>query len=295
MNSRSERAIHPLDSVITVSLNAASSIEDTIRSVAQQRASFDIEHVCIDGGSVDGTREIINHYAGGNPTIVRLFEPDQGLFDAMNKGLRIASGDYVLFLNADDFLVSPISIASAFADLNLEPGKENGPDMVMGDVVMARPGRFGFWRMRRVPRWLSTFPGLGAHPPHQGNFIKRSLLLKAGGFDAGQRLAADTTQFYRLVHEFHPTMHICKTVVTFMRMGGASNRNLSAYRRGNGETYRFLRRYKSQFGSAVAVGIKIMQKLLEYRLGLVQSSACELAMNGPPRAADGAKKSVKAL
>ncbi len=257
-------------SVITVSLNAASTIRDTLDSVRGQKTTFGIEHVCVDGGSTDGTREIIADAAALNSSLVLLFEPDRGLFDAMNKGLQLARGRYVLFLNSDDFLVGSSSVADAFSRIDLT---STGPDMVMGDVVMGHLDRFGMWRMRRVPRWLPKFPRLGAHPPHQGNFINRQLLLRAGGFDSEQRLAADTMQFYLLVHEFDATMAVNPTVVSFMRMGGASNKKLTSFSQGNRETYQFLRRYKSPTGAALTVAVKIFQKLFECRLGRLRSEA----------------------
>src|ERR1700722_12875645 len=93
----------PFVSVITVSLNAAATIEDTIASVSMQQADFAVEHICVDGGSVDATRVSIDRWAAHSSRLVRVYEPDSGIFDAMNKGLRAARGEYVLFLNADDF------------------------------------------------------------------------------------------------------------------------------------------------------------------------------------------------
>jgi glycosyltransferase involved in cell wall biosynthesis len=251
-------------SIVTVSLNAAKTIQDTLDSVYQQKAKFRIEHICVDGGSTDGTRDIISLAAVKNPNLVTVFEPDQGLFDAMNKGLAIAAGDYILFLNSDDFLIDASCIADALARVDISSA---APDMIMGDVVMGHIGRFGLWRMRRVPRWLPRFPSVGVHPPHQGNFISRKLLLRAGGFDITQELAGDTTQFYRLAREFHPRMVVAYTIVSFMRMGGASNKRLASFRHGNRETYRFMRRYQSPIGAAATVVIKVLQKLFEYRLG----------------------------
>lgn len=255
-------------SIITVSLNAASTIRDTLDSVRCQKAGFGIEHICIDGGSTDGTRRIIEEAAGVSSAVTYSFEPDRGLFDAMTKGLHLARGRYVLFLNADDFLIGSSSIADAFSSIDLNSGF---PDMVMGDVVMAHLDRFGLWRMRRVPRWLPRYPRLGAHPPHQGNFINRKLLLRQGGFDSEQRLAADTTQFYRLVYEFNPTMVASRSIVSFMRMGGASNETLSSFGKGNRETFRFLLRYKSPISASITVFVKMFQKLFEYRIGRLQS------------------------
>jgi glycosyltransferase involved in cell wall biosynthesis len=258
-----------LVSIITVSLNGATTIRDTLDSVRRQTATFEIEHICVDGGSTDGTREILTEAAKLNRKLVLSFGPDRGLFDAMNKGLRLANGRYVLFLNSDDFLIGTSSVANAFSLIDLT---YTAPDMVMGDVVMGRLDRFSLWRMRRVPRWLPKFPRMGVHPPHQGNFINRELLLRAGGFDADLRLAADTTQFYRLQHEFNPTMIVSRTIVSFMRMGGASNLRLTSFGLGNRETYRFVRRYRSPIGTALTVAVKVLHKLSECRCGRLNKS-----------------------
>ncbi|HZR35828.1 MAG TPA: glycosyltransferase [Nevskia sp.] len=253
--------------VVTVSLDAADTIRDTLHSVISQRCSFPIEHICVDGGSKDGTRALIDEFASRNPLLIRIYEPDRGLFDAMNKGLRAATGEYVLFLNADDFLIGQDSVERALSPAWSSGGK---PDMIMCDVVMGQLDRFGVWRHRKVPRWLVRMPRLGAHPPHQGNFIKRSLLLDAGGFDAEQRLAADTTQFYKLVFGFRPTLQRSGTALTFMRSGGASNAGLRSHGKGNRETYRFLRQYLPSFCSAAAVAVKLAQKVPEFRLGTLR-------------------------
>jgi glycosyltransferase involved in cell wall biosynthesis len=268
MNLAAAPGATPLVSVVTVSLNAADTIRDTLGSVAAQRASFPIEHICVDGGSTDGTRAIVDEYAARNPRLVRIYEPDRGLFDAMNKGLRAASGEYVLFLNADDFLIGHDGFERALAGLDAQPA--GAPDMVMCDVLMGQLDRFGLWRYRQVPRWLPRAPRLGAHPPHQGNLIKRSLLLASGGFDAAQRLAADTTQFYRLVFQYRPVLRRTGIPLTFMRSGGASNAGLGSHRRGNAETYRFLLQYLPALQSAVAVSVKLAQKAFELRLGTLR-------------------------
>jgi len=252
-------------SIVTVSLNAAGTISDTLQSVLRQQASFPIEHICIDGGSTDGTRRIIDEFARINPRLVRIYEPDRGLFDAMNKGLRAATGEYLLFLNADDFLIGQDRINLAFRDIRR--GAAGNPDMIMCDVLMGELEGFGLWRNRRVPRWLPIAPRLGAHPPHQGNFIKRRLLLEAGGFDAEQRLAADTTQFYKLVFQFNPVLRIGGVSTTFMRSGGSSNASFRSHQRGNAETYHFLRQYLPAPLCTLAVAIKLMQKIFEFRLG----------------------------
>ena len=150
-------ALDPFVSVVTVALNAAASIADTMASVSRQQADFNVEHICIDGGSTDGTRAIIDRWAMQSDRVRRIYEADSGIFDAMNKGLRAAHGEYVLFLNADDFLVSPDTLARAMQ--GLAPQSPDNPDLVVGDVAMGRPGRRGVWRRRHVPRVLPRLRG----------------------------------------------------------------------------------------------------------------------------------------
>lgn len=256
-------------SIVTVSLNAVGTIEDTLRSVCCQNAPFPVEHICVDGGSTDGTRDVIDRFAALNPFLKRVYEPDKGLFDAMNKGVRESSGEYILFLNADDFLVSEQAISDVIGGALLQP---TNPDMVLGDVVMGHLDRFGIYRHRRVPGWLLEHPRSGVHPPHQGLLVKRSLLLEIGGFDSASRLSSDTVMFYRLMQRFSPSLYRPQATLSFMRSGGASSNGFGSLARGNWETYRLLRQFKSPLASALAVGMKIGQKFLELRLGRLSSS-----------------------
>lgn len=255
----------PFVSIVTVSLAAARTIEDAIASVSMQRAGFVIEHVCVDGGSGDGTREIIDRWAAESDRIRRVYEPDAGIYDAMNKGLRAARGEYVLFLNADDFLVSPDTLERAMEGLS--PGASGNPDLVLGDVSMGEPGHRGIWRHRRVPRILTRLRGIGLFPLHQGMLAKRHLLQSAGGFDARLRLAADVNQYYDLERLFRPSMRILGTDVAFMRAGGAANAGLRAIYRGSVEIYRHLLPTHGVVRSVAMVLAKSLQSFMEVRYG----------------------------
>jgi glycosyltransferase involved in cell wall biosynthesis len=256
---------NPFVSVVTVSLNAAGTIEDTLASVSMQQAGFAIEHVCVDGGSNDGTREIIDRWAGKSAGIRRIYEPDSGLFDAMNKGLRAARGEYVLFLNADDFLAAADVLARAMH--GLVPGVTGNPDLVVGDVAMGQLGRRGIWRHRRVPRILSRRRGTGFFALHQGMLAKRYLLEGAGGFDARQRLAADVNQYYDLERLFRPSLRIVDLDVAFMRADGAANAGLGAMWRGSVEIYRHLLPTHGVVRSITMVLAKSVQSFTEVRYG----------------------------
>jgi glycosyltransferase involved in cell wall biosynthesis len=253
----------PFISIITVSLNAERTIRDTLASVAMQTIDFEMEHICVDGGSTDATRRIIDRWAERFPATRRVFEPDTGIYDAMNKGLRAARGEYVLFLNSDDFLAAPNALATAMRGLS--PWAEDNPDMVVGNVCMGRPGSLGFWRHRKVPRLLGRLPGLFA--VHQGEFLQRHLLEKAGGFNQGFRLASDVTLYYDLERKFRPSIRRVNDNLAFMRAGGAANASLSAVGSGSMEIYRHLVPIHGIAGAVAMVVVKTLQSLAELRYG----------------------------
>lgn len=255
----------PLLSIVTVSLNAATTIEGTLASVALQEVNFGVEHICVDGGSSDATRSIIDRWALLNPQIVRIYEPDNGIFDAMNKGLREAHGDYVLFLNADDFLAAEGALAFAMA--GCVRGALDNPDLIVGDAAMGRLGRIGFWRHRRVPRLLGRARGHGLYPLHQAQFSKRRLLEAVGGFDAHQRFAADINQYYDLERRFRPSTRLLGADVAVMQPGGAANSGLKALLSGTLEVYRHQLRQLGGAKAALIVLVKTLQSVSEIRFG----------------------------
>ncbi len=255
--------MQPLVSIVTVSLNAGATIADALASVAQQAVDFDIEHICVDGGSRDGTREVIDRWAERSGRITRVYEPDSGIFDAMNKGLRAARGEYVLFLNADDFLVSRLTLKAALDGVSA--GACDNPDLVTGHVSMGLIGSSGLWRHRRVPRLLGRLPGL--FPIHQGQIVKRALLMQLGGFDSRLRLASDVTLYYDLERRFRLKLRRLDADVTFMRAGGAANAGLGAMLLGSMEIYRHLAPIHGAAKAFTMVCVKSLQSLLELRYG----------------------------
>jgi glycosyltransferase involved in cell wall biosynthesis len=252
-------------SIVTVSLNAGATIERTLASVALQQVSFGVEHICVDGGSSDHTRAIIDQWASRNSRILRIYEVDKGIFDAMNKGLGAAQGEYVLFLNADDFLVARNSLALALTGCVY--GGADNPDLIVGDAVMGQVGRMGLWRHRRVPRLLGRVRGFGMYPVHQAQFSRRRLLEAVGGFDARLRLAADINQYYDLERRFNPSTRLLGADVAFMEAGGAANAGLKAVCRGTLEIYRHLSAEVGGARASLMVLIKTLQSISEIRIG----------------------------
>jgi glycosyltransferase involved in cell wall biosynthesis len=250
-------------SIVTVSLNAAATIERTLASVTMQQTDFGVEHICVDGGSNDATRSIIDGWASRDPRIVRIYESDNGIYDAMNKGLGAAQGEYVLFLNADDFLVARDSLALALTGCMC--GAPANPDLIVGDAVMGEVGRLGLWRHRRVPRLLGRIRGL--YPVHQAQFSKRRLLERVAGFDTRLRLAADIGQYYELERRHNPSIRLARADITFMQAGGAANAGLKAVARGTLELYRHLSAEIGWRRALLTVLIKTLQSISEVRFG----------------------------
>jgi glycosyltransferase len=256
----------PFISIITVSLNAGATIEDTIASVSCQSTSFEIEHICVDGGSTDATRSIIDQWVERRAIPMRpIYESDNGIYEAMNKGLKVARGEYVLFLNADDFLVSPNTLAAVME--GLQPGARQNPDLIVGDVSMGILGRRGLWRHRRVPRWLRRLRGWGLYPVHQGQFTKRCLLEAVGGFDTGSTLASDLNQYYDMEYKIRPSVRIVRFDVAFMRANGAANAGLQPMFKGTVEIYRHLVRTHHYARAVGMTLVKTMQSVSEIRFG----------------------------
>jgi glycosyltransferase involved in cell wall biosynthesis len=217
-------------SIITACYNAADTLGDTLDSVASQNYS-DIEHIIIDGGSVDGTEKIVEEK--GRRVSVWCSETDQGVYDGMNKGLLIASGDVVGFLNADDVYMHSdvlVKVADTMSDPSVDACYA---DLVYVDRIQTN---------RVIRHWISQnyVPGLfekGWMPAHPTFFVRKSVYEKFGGFNLRYRLQSDFDLVLRFmrVHGIK-TCYIPELWVR-MRMGGMSNKNILNMIRGNLEAY----------------------------------------------------------
>lgn len=204
-------------SVVTVAYNAAATIEDTIRSVAAQDWP-DYEHIIIDGASKDETLARVEALEHAKLRVIS--EPDRGLYDAMNKGLHLASGDLIGFLNADDFYCRTDAlrlIAGAAARTKREA--------VSAGVVVVDPDRIArvvrHYAARGFRPWMAR---LGHMPPHPGFFVRREAAEVVGLFETEFRTASDFDWMVRffLVHKM--SVILLSDTVTAMRAGGQSQR-----------------------------------------------------------------------
>jgi len=240
-------------SVVTVAFNAAATIGDTLRSVAAQTG--DVEHIVIDGGSSDGTADIVREHA--RPGTIFVSEPDHGLYDAMNKGRARATGDLIGFLNADDFYCRTdacVLIAAA----------ATGADAVSGGVAIVRAAdprqMVRAYPSKPFAPWMLRF---GHMPPHPGFYTTRAAFDRVGGFDPAIRSGADFDWMLRVFTRAR--LHVAaipETLVT-MRDGGVSNDGFGSRRAINREALASLRRYGIA-SAAPVIWSKYAVKALQY-------------------------------
>lgn len=223
-------------SVITVCFNSGRTIADTLRSVAEQ-SHPDIEHIVIDGGSRDATLEIIQKTPNHIAQLVS--EPDRGIYDAMNKGLKMATGEIVGFLNSDDVYMNADTLAvidRAFNDPAIEACY--GDVLFVGSDDPDREVRYwqaGAYDPKRIQNgWM---------PPHPTFYVRRQIYEQEGGFDLSYKLQADFEMAIRLTHARGLNMHYIPHTLVRMRMGGASNASVGNVVKGNLEAYRAARRH----------------------------------------------------
>ncbi len=200
-------------SIITAVRNGAGTIEATLRSVTQQTHP-DIEHVVIDGASTDETVALV----GAAPTraLRLLSEPDRGVYDAFNKGLKLASGDIVAFLNCGDTYYSRevvAQVAERFAAAEL--------DAVFGDVIMVDAKNTSVAvRHYRSSRFKPSRLAYGFMPAHPTLFLRRAVYERHGGYDPSYRIAGDF-EFVARIFGDHRLRYVClpQTLVRMPRGG----------------------------------------------------------------------------
>ena len=245
-------------SIVTVCRNSAATIGETLASVDPVLAGEvrDVEHLVIDGLSTDATVRIVQAHPSEQRRLVS--ERDTGIYSAMNKGLRLARGEYVWFLNSDDALHP--RLAAQWAAL-LEVLRRQRPSMLVGEVQMFRAvgdatRRTRYWR---VPTHLERAKRFGWHPPHPAFIARRQWLVGLGGFDESKRIAADFKLMTQSIHDAAGGMALFPHPMVAMREGGVSNGSIGAILNANRECYRSLRELGQSPGRA---GLGICMKLL---------------------------------
>lgn len=228
----SPEAILPTLSVITVVYNNADCIERTLRSVLDQTYS-NIEYIVIDGGSDDGTLDIIKRYSNQIDCLV--CEPDEGIYDAMNKGLKLASGTYVLFMNSGDEIWRSDTVEKIFdtaTDADIYYGETE-----MFDLNWQSQGR----RRHRAPEsfnWRSF--RFGMNVSHQAIYIRRSL---TEPFDRSYQLSADIDWIIRAAKKADKIVNVHAYVAKYMVGGMSKQRHVNSL----WERFQIFRKYYGLF------------------------------------------------
>jgi glycosyltransferase len=245
-------------SVITATWNCAATLPDCLESVARQIYS-NIEHVVVDGASSDRTIDVIKNNI--NKISVFKSEPDNGIYDALNKGIALASGDVVGFLHADDLYASDdvlAKIAKEFEDPTV--------CAVYGDLNYVRQND----TQNVIRRWRSNdFNKLdldwGWMPAHPTLYVRREWYLKRGSFDVSYKISADYQCILKFFTEPEFKTKYLPSVLVTMRLGGASNKSIRAIINKTQEDWRALRNSNFSFFSAMGAVIwKNLRKLHQF-------------------------------
>lgn len=203
-------------SIITVCFNSAATIRDTIESVLAQEQA-DVEYIIVDGKSTDNTLSIVREYQDRISIIIS--EPDNGIYDAMNKGIRAASGDIIGIINSDDFYEKNDVLATVISAFN----NNNDIDLIFGDLVFVKPTELKkvtrFYSLPNYAPWQLRF---GYMPPHPATFIKKEVYNKNGLYKTNFKIAADYEFFVRLLMVKKIRFNHLDKVLVRMRSGGAS-------------------------------------------------------------------------
>lgn len=246
-------------SIITVAFNAAETITATLRSVAVQTYAK-VEHIVIDGASCDDTAEVVAR-EGGHVTKF-ISEPDRGIYDAMNKGLRHATGDIVGFLNADDVYAKEqvlTRVAAAFSDPAIAA--------CYADLVYVDPDN-----LDKVVRYWQSCPyedglfGKGWSPPHPTFFVRKSIYETYGCFDLSYLIGNDVELMMRFLARYKIASVYLPDVLVKMRTGGVSNRSISNIFKQNIEILKAAKRNNVPVSPFVFIFSKIFSRVHQLRV-----------------------------
>ncbi len=208
-------------SIITVVYNNKSTIKDAIESVLSQTYQ-NIEYIIVDGASTDGTVEIIQNY--GDKITTFISEKDKGIYDAMNKGLKLATGDIVGILNSDDFYIDNHVISKV-----IQIFQDNPVDSMFADLVYVHPNN-----LEKIVRYYDSSHfspkkfAYGWMPAHPTFFIKREIYKKYGYFKTDYKIAADYELLARFLGKLKISYFYYKSPIVKMRTGGISTNNFKS-------------------------------------------------------------------
>ena len=252
-------------SIITVSYNSEKTIYDTIKSVYNQ--DYDnIEYIIVDGNSSDNTTNIIKEFEPKfNGKIKWISESDKGIYDAMNKGLMMATGDIVGILNSDDFFTSDDVISTVN-----ETFEKYNPDAIYGDIHFVNDDNLNkivrYYSSKIFKRGLMRFGFMPAHPSF---YIKKECFDKFGLYNTTYKIAADFEFLLRTIYIGRiKTQYIAKDFVT-MRTGGISTSGINSHKQIMKEHIRAFKE-NNVFTNRVLLSMRYVHKIFEIILSKIK-------------------------
>ena len=244
-------------SIITASLNNFKFINDAVNSIIKQDYS-NIEHIIIDGFSKDGSLETLRDYESKNHKVKLILKKNHGVYDALNEGLRFASGEIICFVHSDDFLSSNTiisEIVSIFENTNCEG--------VYGDLNYVKSNNVSkivrSWKSKKYYPEMIKKAWMPAHPTL---FLKKGVYEKHGYFDPTYKISADYEFILRIFKDQFLKFQYLPKVIVNMRLGGISNRSLKNILIKVLEDYRAMRKHK--VGNIFTLARKTLSKLDQY-------------------------------
>ncbi len=245
--------------IITATYNSKKNIKTCLESVLNQTYK-DIEIIIIDGNSNDNTLSVVNSMLLGYVNSKVISESDNGIYDALNKGLKLASGDIIGFVHSDDILYSPniiYEIVDCFSNKSV--------DGVYGDLLYVNKSNLN----HTIRAWKScefsyNLLKKGWMPPHPSLYLKREIYDKFGIFNLDYKISADYDFMLRVFKNTDNKFKYLPKVITKMRVGGASNRSLKNIIQKTREDYRAIT--SNNVGGWISILLKNLSKIKQFRI-----------------------------
>ncbi|MBD5235279.1 MAG: glycosyltransferase [Barnesiella sp.] len=245
-------------SVITATYNSGSTIRDTMEAVLRQSYP-DIEHIIVDGGSKDNTMDIVQELEPRyNGRLRYISEKDRGIYDAMNKGIAMASGEVVGILNSDDFYTSDTILETVACEF-----ENDDIDAVYGDIHFVNDDNLNkcvrYYSSKSFRPWKMR---MGFMPAHPSFYCKREIYNKYGSFDLGFKIGSDFENLLRLIYVNKITAKYIPLDFVTMRTGGASTSGVSSHKQISKDIVAALRK-NNVWSNSFIVSLRFPIKLSE--------------------------------
>ena len=253
--------MHTKISIITVTKNSEKTIAHTLNSIKSQTYK-NIEHIIVDGNSIDRTKGIIQDYIKKKPFLKIKFisEKDFGIYDAINKGIKLSSGKYISILNSDDIFHSNKTVETIMKII--EKNKDN--ELFFFGLTYFRKKNFKkivrYYPAKNFKKWMLRY---GIIPPHPASVIKKSTYIKHGNYDKNFKIAGDFDLLLRFIFVKKIKFKTFNFNTVKMKTGGASGKNLSSYILSLKENRISFKKY-NLFSNIFLILLKVPSKLFQF-------------------------------